>query len=78
MVLFTCVFENVQPEHGWTLRTTSAQVSKIINGFIEQSITEAAPRSALVCFLTLSVIQLTPYSILECTHESLYFARGHS
>lgn len=49
VVLFTCVFENIDPEHGWVLRDGAFAVSKIINGLIEQSLTEAAPRTASVC-----------------------------
>ncbi|KAH8111877.1 heme peroxidase [Phellopilus nigrolimitatus] len=45
-VLFMCVFENIQPEHGWVLRSAASQVGKIINGLIAQSLTEAAPRTA--------------------------------
>jgi len=46
MVLFTCVFEDVSPEHGWVLRTTAAGVSKIVNNLIEQNIAEISPRTA--------------------------------
>jgi len=42
-VLFTCVFENVDPEHGWTLTTAAVGVGKIINNLIQQSIEKAAP-----------------------------------
>ena len=48
MLLFTCVFINVQPEHGWSLRTQSKQMGDVINQLIEKSINEAAPRSASV------------------------------
>ena len=37
MLLFTCVFINVTPEHGWALNEGGAQVSEIINGLIEKS-----------------------------------------
>ena len=47
-VLFTCVFENISPEHGWALRTGALAISKIVNGLIEQSLTEAAPHTATV------------------------------
>ena len=47
-VLFMCVFENVAPEHGWTLRSAAAKVGAIVNGLIQQSIEEAAPRTAPV------------------------------
>lgn len=43
------MFENIDPEHGWVLRDGAFAVSKIINGLIEQSLTEAAPRTASVC-----------------------------
>ncbi|TCD62866.1 hypothetical protein EIP91_006272 [Steccherinum ochraceum] len=45
-LLFTCVFINVQPEHGWTLRTQAKQVGDVINSLIEKSINEASPRTA--------------------------------
>ncbi|KAI5117531.1 hypothetical protein M0805_004764 [Coniferiporia weirii] len=45
-VLFMCVFENVAPENGWILRTAASQVGKIVNGLIEQSLMEVAPRTA--------------------------------
>ncbi|KIJ45873.1 hypothetical protein M422DRAFT_226935 [Sphaerobolus stellatus SS14] len=46
-ILFTCVFENIQPEHGWLLRSGAQQVATIVNGIIEQSINEAAPTTLL-------------------------------
>ena len=46
-----CVFENVQPEHGWKLRSGAKQVSDILNGLIEQSISEVSPLSASVRFV---------------------------
>ena len=48
-VLFMCVFENIAPEHGWALRTGALQISKIVNGFIQQSLQQAAPLAASVC-----------------------------
>ncbi|EPS97159.1 hypothetical protein FOMPIDRAFT_95975 [Fomitopsis schrenkii] len=42
-VLFMCVFENVAPENGWTLRSAAAKVGAIINTLIQQSIQEATP-----------------------------------
>ena len=57
-VLFMCVFENVAPEHGWTLRSAAAKVGAIVNGIIQQSIEEAAPRTAPVS---------TPHSVLSVT-----------
>jgi len=44
-LLFTCVFENIAPEHGWALRSGALQASDIINNIIEQSINEAAPQN---------------------------------
>ncbi|THH11068.1 hypothetical protein EW145_g888 [Phellinidium pouzarii] len=52
-ILFMCVFENVSPENGWVLNTGALQVSKIINQFIEQSLAEAAPRTASNVFTEL-------------------------
>lgn len=43
-----CVFENVAPEHGWTLRSAAAKVGAVINSLIQQSIEEAAPPIPLV------------------------------
>ncbi|KAI0732597.1 heme peroxidase [Fomitopsis betulina] len=43
-VLFMCVFENVAPEHGWTLRSAAAKVGSVINGLIQKSIQEATPK----------------------------------
>ena len=37
MVLFTCVFINVTPEHGWALTNGGVQVGDIINGLIEKA-----------------------------------------
>lgn len=47
-VLFMCVFENVAPEHGWTLHSAAAKVGAVINGLIQQSIEEAKPKTAFV------------------------------
>ena len=43
MLLFTCVFINVLPEHGWALTSGAAQVGQIINGLIEKSVSQLAP-----------------------------------
>ncbi|KAH8099451.1 heme peroxidase [Cristinia sonorae] len=45
-LLFTCVFINVQPEHGWTLRTQAKQVGDVINSLIEKSLNEVSPKTA--------------------------------
>ncbi|KZT00985.1 heme peroxidase [Laetiporus sulphureus 93-53] len=50
-VLFMCVFENVAPEHGWTLRAAATQIGTIVNGIIQQSINEAAPKIAINPFI---------------------------
>ena len=42
-VLFTCVFINNEPEHGWALRAGATQVSQVVNALIEQSLETAAP-----------------------------------
>lgn len=47
-LLFTCVFINVQPEHGWALEHGAKKVGDIINAMIEKSIKEAAPQTASV------------------------------
>ncbi len=55
-LLFTCVFINVQPEHGWALRTGAKKVGDIVNSLVEKSINEAAPRSASVSWFTRSSV----------------------
>ena len=45
-VLFMCVFENVLPENGWTLRAAAKQVGDILNKMIKNSIGQAAPLHA--------------------------------
>lgn len=59
-VLFMCVFENISPEHGWALRSAASNIGQIVNGLIEQSLNDAAPKTSSVCpsFTPLSV----PYS----------------
>ena len=47
-LLFTCVFINVQPEHGWVLRAGASQVGSIINPLIEKSLNEVAPGTSSV------------------------------
>ena len=47
-LLFTAVFLNFQPEHGWELKTSSAQVGAIVSQLIEKSINEASPGTAPV------------------------------
>lgn len=47
-VLFTCVFINVQPEHGWALRAGASQVGDIINSLIEKSLNQVAPSTSSV------------------------------
>ena len=42
MLLFTYVFLNVLPEHGWALASGAAQVGQIINGLIEKSVSQLA------------------------------------
>lgn len=44
-LLFTCVFINVVPEHGWALRMGGKKVGDLVNSMIENSIKEAAPRT---------------------------------
>ncbi|KZS86927.1 heme peroxidase [Sistotremastrum niveocremeum HHB9708] len=47
MILFTCVFEDVDAEHGWVLRNTALQASQIVNTCIEESLKEVMPKSGL-------------------------------
>lgn len=47
-LLFTAVFLNFQPEHGWTLKTQAVQVGAIISQVIEKSINEASPNTTSV------------------------------
>ena len=35
---FSCVFENIDPEHTFVLRPTAQKVGNIVNGLIEQSL----------------------------------------
>ena len=48
MVLFTCVFINVLPEHGWALRNGAAQVGQIVNNLIEKSYASIVPSVSAV------------------------------
>jgi len=41
--LFICVFENLLPENGWTLRTVGKQVSDLFNKMVDQTIKAAVP-----------------------------------
>ncbi|KAI5117535.1 hypothetical protein M0805_004768 [Coniferiporia weirii] len=68
-VLFMCVFENVTPENGWTLRAGAKQVGDIINKLIEQSLKEAAPHTAsniISGLLTAQKELLLPSAPKEC------------
>ena len=57
-ILFMCVFENVAPEHGWTLRSAAAKVGSVINSLIQQSIQEAAPAIPRVSITSSAVLVL--------------------
>ena len=46
---FSCVFEDIDPEFGFKLRSAAAQISQIVNHYIQQSITDVSPWSAKVC-----------------------------
>jgi len=50
MILFMCVFENVQPEHGWFLRSKAKTVSDIMVRIIENSLEQVQPRHPFVSF----------------------------
>ena len=65
MVLFTCVFINVQPEHCWALRTGAVQVSNIINPMIIQSLETATP--------TVSAFSLMWLLLLMCLLVDYHF-----
>ncbi|THH01371.1 hypothetical protein EW026_g1293 [Hermanssonia centrifuga] len=45
-VLFSCVFLNLQPEHGWVLTHAAKQVADIINQMTEKNLNEASPSNA--------------------------------
>ncbi|KZT36643.1 heme peroxidase [Sistotremastrum suecicum HHB10207 ss-3] len=45
MILFTCVFENTDAEHGWFLRETAKKASEVVNKFIRSSLQEASSKS---------------------------------
>ena len=65
MVLFTCVFINVTPEHGWALTNGGVQVGDIINGLIEKAYNSVntllpLPTVCIVC------ISRTPIADGEC------------
>lgn len=47
-LLHTAVFLNIQPEHGWILKTAGTQVGAIVSQLIEKSINEASPGTASV------------------------------
>ena len=49
-LLFTCVFINIQPEHGWALEHGAKKVGTIVNALIEKSIKEAAPSTTVSAF----------------------------
>ena len=52
LVIFTSVFLNVQPEHGWALRAGADQIIKIFNHQIEKSYREVVPAvSAISCIV---------------------------
>ncbi|TDL26424.1 heme peroxidase [Rickenella mellea] len=68
-LLFSCVFENIAPEHGWVLRYAASQVGAIVNGLIEQSLNEVAPKTAsnpLVGFFTQVSQKIWPTVPKEC------------
>ena len=37
------MFENTQPEHGWTLNVAASTAAALLNGFIENSLINSAP-----------------------------------
>jgi len=43
-LLFTCVFINIDSEHWWALRSGALKVSDVVEGLIEQGLTNAAPQ----------------------------------
>lgn len=63
-ILFQCVFINVQPEHGWALRHGAKQVGDIVLQMIEKSLNEASPKTASVCYDSISpVLASDPWAI---------------
>ena len=47
MVVFTSIFLNVEPEHGWALRTGADQIIKTFNTMIEKAYREVVPSVCL-------------------------------
>ncbi|KAI0081382.1 heme peroxidase [Panus rudis PR-1116 ss-1] len=45
-LMFTCVFINVQPEHGWALTHGAKQIGDVVLQLIEKSINEASPKTS--------------------------------
>jgi len=59
MVLFTCVFENIDPEHGWFLRVKAKEVADRLNAIIENSINQVMPRHPLTTLFAKTVTMMT-------------------
>lgn len=72
-VLFLCVFENVLPENGWTLRFAAKQLGDLLNKLITLGISQAAPTQSGVSSYFFSFFQ----SILSFFYSSyLQFLHG--
>lgn len=50
MVLFMCVFEDLEPEHGWFLRTKAKEMAETMNSVIANSIEQVRPRHPVSTF----------------------------
>jgi linoleate 10R-lipoxygenase len=59
MVLFMCVFENLDPEHGWFLRTTAKKIADELNAIIENSLEQVRPRHPISAFFARATMRIT-------------------
>jgi len=63
MVLFMAVFENVDPEHGWFLRSKAKAVADMVNRVIENSIEQVRPRHPVSAFFARAATIVTSGSM---------------
>ncbi len=76
-LLFTCVFINIDSEHWWALRSGALKVSDVVEGLIEQGLTNAAPQlSAVSTSLRFPEFRPLIMSTLECCCWRLHKAQG--
>jgi linoleate 10R-lipoxygenase len=71
MVLFTCVFINVTPEHGWALTQGAIQVSGIINGLIQKSYNSVGSLLPPVCSIVYAHIPCADFLVAAAQEEAL-------